>query len=549
MRKIVLCLLALLMLSCGTNRALEQYLRTAEAYGFDGQVVAERDGRVIVDRALGFADREHGRRATRATQYGIASQTKQFTATAILLLEQQGRLHTTDTIAQFLDGVPDDKKDITIHQLLTHTSGLPPGDLVGDFEAKSAAQLIGVVLAAPRKTPGEWRYSNAGFNLLAAIIEKASGAAYETFLREQLFRPAGMTRTGVIGADRIAEGAVAYRGLIPQSSIATWPRNWRTWGGGDVFSTAEDLEKWEQALRGDRILNAAQKGKLFAPYVKVGEGDTYGYAWFVDGKTSRGTRLIEHGGDTELGFNCAFRRFPDEHASLLVTSNRTDVNGPWLRWRIQGDLERLMFGQKAEASLPEPRRAALPPAGTYRAADGAEIEVSTSGGQLVVAARNAAAAIALFGAEADAPALLQAVDKTRKMLASPDENGFATALTEEAKKFAGDYVNEWRDIVAKHGAVKGFTIAGAVPRGKNARVFVELATGDGAFPITYGWADKGAGRLNGSTPGDGPPLARVFTPIAAGRYAAAILGTNNVVTMQRENGALRIGSLLFARAR
>ena len=207
----ILVVLAFLSVSCASHRsALDDYLRTAEAYGFDGQVVVEREGRVVLDRAYGFADRESARRTTRDTQYGIASQTKQFTATAILLLEQQGRLHVTDTIDKFIDNVPADKKDITIHQLLTHTSGLPQGDLVNDFEAKSAGEMIATVLAAPRKPAGEWRYSNAGYNLLGAIIEKASGTTYDAFLREQLFRPAGMTRTGVIGADRVTDGAVAY---------------------------------------------------------------------------------------------------------------------------------------------------------------------------------------------------------------------------------------------------------------------------------------------------------------------------------------------------
>ena len=331
---------------------------------------------------------------------------------------------------------------------------------------------------------------------------------------------------------------------MAQSSVATWPRNWRTWGGGDVFSTASDLAKWELALRSHRILSAAQTEKLFTPYAKVGDEDHYGYAWFVDGKTKRGTRMIEHGGDTELGFSCTFRRFPDEHASLLMTSNRTDVNGPWLRWRIQDDVEQLMFGLKPESSLPAPVRAALPALGTYRSADGAEIELRANGNQLV-ASRNAAAAIALFGADADAATLAQAVEKTAKLLANPDSNAFAVALTDEAKEHAGEYLEEWQGIVAKHGAVSGFTIAGAVPRGKSARVFVELHAADGTFPITYAWAAKGAGRLSGSWPGEGPPLARVFAPIAANTYAAAILGTSDVVRMERDGNALRIGTLRF----
>lgn len=544
MRRIELVFL-LLVCACATRRPIDptgqridDYLRRASGFGFDGQVLVEKDGRVLLDETYGFADRERGKRTEHTTTYGIASQSKQFTAAAILALEAEDKLRVEDTIGRFLDDVPADKKDITIDQLLSHTSGLPPGDVVSDFARIDTKELIHQVLAQKREKTGTWQYSNAGYNLLAAIIERVSGMSYETYLRKTLFAPARMRDTGVIGIDHPKNGAIAYRGLIPQRSVSVWPRNVRTWGGGDLFSTVDDLYRWELALR-DK-----QRAKLFTPRVKIEGDDQYAYGWFV-GKTKRGTTLIEHGGDTELGFNCAFKRFPDEHATILLLSNRTEVNGPWLRWLVQDGIETILFGGDAPA-LPRITKGTLPKRGTYRADDGSVIAIRATGDQAIVSAESQPAATLLFGNAADAASLIKATKKTEQLLSGADRRrAFEVALTSEGAQYADDYLGELAQIEKEKGALLGFDLIGSVVRRNTAKTFVTLHLENGDEPMTYTWRDKGEGRLGGSSRGEGPPLARIFAATGEHELSAVHLGTGAVITMKLDGDRIVIGDVVF----
>lgn len=491
---------------------LQTFLHRAEALGFDGQVVVAKHGKVLVDGAYGFADRERGIKNDRDTVFGIASQSKQFTAAAILTLEAQGRLKVEDAIAKFLPGVPEDKRDITLHQLLTHTSGLMQGDVVPDFADITPDALVQKILATERKPPGTFRYSNAGYTLLGAIIERTSGKPYAGFLRDALFAPAGMRHTGVIGVDVPRKHAIAYRGLNPQR---TWKRNWRTWGGGDVFSTARDLYRWELVLRGGRF------AKMFQPYVKLPDSeDQYGYGWFVSPK------LIEHGGDTEMGYHCAYRRYVADGVTLIITGNRTEVNGNWQRWGVQDAIAAIALGEEFK-QLPEIGSASLKPrAGLYQN----DFNVRYDGGQLVVEALTPHAASLLWGSQP----FPNAEAKTRAMLdgaKSDARAAFARALTAEAEKYAGDYVEEWEGLAREHGEYLGYRLIGVVPRGEAARAFVELRYSRGTVPIIYTWREKGEGRLAGSSPGDGLPLARIFAPAPGGGFLACNFASRQTVTL------------------
>jgi CubicO group peptidase (beta-lactamase class C family) len=546
--------LFLLFAACATvprNEPLDRHLARAAALGFDGQVVIERDGVIIHDGVYGFADRGRAARVTRQTIFAIASESKQFTAAAILRLESDGKLQVTDTIDRWIDGVPADKRDITIHQLLTHTSGLPQGDVINDFETVTPAELIRKVLEQKRLPAGEWRYSNAGYNLLAAIIEKASGSSYPDYLRRAIFEPAGLKHTGVVGVDsaRYGDAATAYRGFAPQGSVAAWPRNWRTWGGGDLFSTAEDLARFARLLREGRIIPAAQWTKMTAPHVKLKQSeDVYGYAWFV-GKT-----LLEHGGDTELGFSCTMRWYPEEKIALILTSNRTEVNGIWLRWGIQDALASLAMGRAADP-LPDVHDAAQRLAdGVYVSEGGGRVAVSHVGPQLLAEALDPRSAVALWNVGADAASLAKAVTKTTSMLegaqAGRVREAFADALAADGAEYVGDYIGEWDMLTKEHGALRSFDIRGAIPMRRGAaRVFVELTWERGRSGITYLWRDKGEGRLIGSSPGEGPPLARVFAAAADGSLVAYEFGSKTTLAMTASGEALTVGGVVFRRKR
>src|SRR5205085_8611691 len=160
---------------------LDEFLRGEEARGFSGAVLVDKEGRVILSKGYGLADRARGTRITEDTIFNVGSLAKQFTAAAILKLEMSGKLKTQDLISKYFDGVPEDKRAITIHQLLTHTSGLPREHSANSYDPANRDEMVRRVLALKLKSaPGaKYEYSNTEYMLLAAIIEKVSGQAYE----------------------------------------------------------------------------------------------------------------------------------------------------------------------------------------------------------------------------------------------------------------------------------------------------------------------------------------------------------------------------------
>src|SRR3712207_2871007 len=171
--------------------SVEKFLDDTLPDGTSGTVVAARDGSVAHCRGFGLADRDAKVAARCDTVYDTMSMTKQFTAAAILKLEMMGKLRVTDPLSKFVGPVPDDKRAITLHHLLTHTAGLIEG-LGGDYEALSREEMLdGALESELRSAPGtEYSYSNLGYSILAAIVEKASGTSYERFLASHLFEPA-----------------------------------------------------------------------------------------------------------------------------------------------------------------------------------------------------------------------------------------------------------------------------------------------------------------------------------------------------------------------
>ena len=241
----------------GVDRFLEQ----ASPDGTSGTLVAARHGEMIHCEGFGMADREAQLRATCDTVYDVMSMTKQFTAAAILKLEMMGKLKVSDPIDDYLGPVPADKRKITLHQLLTHTSGLI--DALGDDYARQTrkSMLTAAFESKLQTRPGaEYHYSNLGYSVLAAIIEKVSGTGYEQFLAEHLFAPARMTDTGYVLPEwRPDQVAVEYdpRGE-PQGRPFEHPWGhdgpyWNLRGNGGLLSTARDMLLWHLALEGNEV--------------------------------------------------------------------------------------------------------------------------------------------------------------------------------------------------------------------------------------------------------------------------------------------------------
>jgi CubicO group peptidase (beta-lactamase class C family) len=316
----------------------DELFSRAEAFGYSGGFQLSTKGTAVLAKGYGMADRARGVPITRDTIFDIGSVTKQFTAAAILRLEEQGKLSTADPIATHLSGVPRDKRAISIHHLLTHSSGLPLSS--GDYQSTISRQdAVREILALPTKTlPGEkYAYSNAGFALLAAIIEQASGVEYEAFLRDQLWLPVGMTQTGMVmeGLDR-ARPAESWFFDGPQpASLARLPGNngrpsWRGMGAGSTVSTMVDLMRWGEALRTGTILAEASRRKLFWPHIRE-EGEQpsyYGYGWAI-GPASDGSCRIGHNGSG--GLHYAFMSFLPERESLVVAFD-TQERTPWMHY-------------------------------------------------------------------------------------------------------------------------------------------------------------------------------------------------------------------------
>lgn len=251
------------------------------------------DGNVILSKGYGTLGIRGGDITTH-TVFDIASVTKQFTATAILKLQMQGKLRTTDPITRFLAGVPSDKQGITIHHLLTHTAGVRD-NFGGDYDIAPRDETVRKILAAPLESlPGrQYAYSNAGYSLLGALVETISGMSWEQFAATHLFSPAGMKDTGYQlprwKRNRVAESFLPVRYPSPLDRPGPY---WNLIGNGGVLSTLGDLYQWHKALNRTFVLSAAEATKLFTPYVPEGPGaqTSYGYGWVIQ-KTSRGTTL------------------------------------------------------------------------------------------------------------------------------------------------------------------------------------------------------------------------------------------------------------------
>ena len=331
---------------------LDRALANLERRGFSGVALVAKDGVILLSKGYGLADRERGVPNRPSTVISTGSITKQFTAAAILLLEARGGLSVEDRIDEYFEDVPEDKREITLHHLLTHSAGFR-SDFAGDFDPVGRDEYVkrtlrSTLLFAPGSS---YSYSNAGYSLLGAIIEQITGVDYERFVREQLFIPAGMQDTGYVipdWGDRVAKGYVDGRewGTVAGRLPKTGPY-WALRANGGIHSTTLDMYRWHLALQSDEILSDAAKAKLFAPHVRTSRGSRshYGYGWSVD-TTARNTKLVHHGGSNDI-YYATFRRYLDEDAVIYAASN-----GEMSIIDVQPYLTAILFG--ADYELPPP---------------------------------------------------------------------------------------------------------------------------------------------------------------------------------------------------
>jgi CubicO group peptidase (beta-lactamase class C family) len=329
------------------GKNLDRHMTKLADDGFCGALLVARDGQIVISKGYGYAWIKNKVPFTPETVFDIGSITKQFTAAAIMRLEMDGKLSTDDKLSKYFDDVPSDKREITLHHLLTHSSGLV-GELGDDYEVASREEVVRNMLAMKVSAPpGErFYYSNGGYSLLGAVVEIASGQPYETYLREQLWLPAGMRHTGYRLPDWpkavVARGVLVY-GLDWGTPIdKPWADDgpyWNLRANGGILSTTSDMYRWHQALLGEKILSSDAKAKMFTGYIAEPRSSRrpYGYGWFIS-TTPRGTELIEHGGSNTIFF-ADYQRFVDEDTVIILASS--DSRHP--AHQHEGDIANIVF--------------------------------------------------------------------------------------------------------------------------------------------------------------------------------------------------------------
>jgi CubicO group peptidase (beta-lactamase class C family) len=307
---------------------IDALLREEEASGFAGVVLIARAGVPVIVRGYGHANRARQIPMGPETVLSLGSVTKQFTGAAILTLEADGVLSAGDRLSELMR-VPEDKRDITLHHLLTHTAGLE-SDFADDFDPSATREwyLQRVFESKLRTQPGSlYHYSNAGFSLLAAAIETVSGTSYEEYVHRALFEPAGMLNTGYQlphwNDDAVAHGYVGDRdwGTILERPMAADGPYWNLRGNGGVHTTVLDMLRWDQALRTETVLSPTLIRRLQSPYVPENgpEVSYYGFGWAIS-RLRHGGRLVSHDGGDGI-FNADLRRYLDDDLLLVSFSN------------------------------------------------------------------------------------------------------------------------------------------------------------------------------------------------------------------------------------
>jgi CubicO group peptidase (beta-lactamase class C family) len=298
-------------------------------------VVVIRDGRVAYERSFGLAEVETGRAVTPATDFRLASLSKQFTATAVMLLVADGKLRYDDSLGAVLPGLPAYAHAVTLRQLLGHTGGLPDyEDLVPEGQTAQLhdADIPALLARAPAaKFPAgtRWDYSNTGYVLLALVVERASGARFGDFLRDRIFVPLGMTHTVALeeGRTTVPERAygyaVSFEGGVRRTDQSVTSA---TLGDGGIYSNVHDLALWDRALERHTLVSAEQQRLAWTPGTLAdGTRTGYGFGWFVD-QDHGTTRLLHHG--ESRGFTNAIVRYPERRLTVIVLTNRTG-GWPW----------------------------------------------------------------------------------------------------------------------------------------------------------------------------------------------------------------------------
>lgn len=394
--------------------------------GVGGAVLVARDGKVLVSKGYGLANAESNISNTAATRFRIGSLTKQITAAAVMLLQERGKLNVKDTACKYLENCPDVWKDITIHQLLTHTSGIPNYTALPDWRTKKSEDLSPIQVSAlvrdlplKFKSGEDFEYSNTNYLLLGLIIEKVSGKNYEAFLQENIFAPLKMNDTGYDhGEQNLPNQAVGYSKKGEQNIRADQINMKAPFAAGAIYSTVEDLFKWQQAFDSEILLKQDTINVVFTP-----EKKNYGYGWGIGNWKDH--KVLSHSGGID-GFSSHIMKFPQEKATVIVLLNNDRV----LAQTVAVDLSSILYGEKYD--LPKERKEIAVDAeildsyvGQYEVAPRLVFVIAKDGDKLTFLPPGQPKAVELF-AESETDFFLKVVDAQITFV--KNESGEVTGL-------------------------------------------------------------------------------------------------------------------------
>ncbi len=350
---------------------------------FMGSVLVAKGNEVLLNKSYGSANLDWNIPNAANTKFRIGSLTKQFTAASVLLLEERGKLNVEDLVSKYLPEAPATWEKITIHHVLTHTAGLPNYTAVPEFaeavrQVKTPQQLLALFKDKPLEfAPGEnFKYSNSGYVLLGYLIEKITGQSYAQFVQENIFTPLSMKDSGYDSSIAInPRHATGYTHQGAQFSAATYVDMTTPYAAGSLYSTTEDLLRWEQGLFGGKLLKPESLAKMTTP-----SKQQYAYGLVV--ATKDNIRSISHGGAIN-GFNTNVAYYPQSQLTFIALSN------------VQGSAPDSMVAQMGEVAngkavqlQSERKEVTVPHAtlaryvGTYEVAPGRTVSITLDGEQL-----------------------------------------------------------------------------------------------------------------------------------------------------------------------
>ena len=331
-----------------TNEKIEKVIAEfVKLEQFSGSILVAKDGEVLYSKAFGEANKDHHVKNTLQTKFNIGSAGKILTGISIMQLAEKGKLGVADPVIKHLDDFPHGDQ-ITIHHLLTHTSGMGnyfahPEFLTKMFNIRSVSDALPLIYdqGLMFETPGEqYAYSNSGIVVLGAIIEKVSGQSYREYLQDNILTPLDMNDTDINYLNEIEENrASGYMkspsGVFTSNIFMVPPAN----ADGGIESTVEDLLKLDQALYSDKLLSEESRERMFTPFM-----EKYGYCWRIEEKY--GNKVTWHSGGAP-GVSASFKRFIDDRYTFIVLSNYSGGSS-----KVSKTIEAIIFGDEYE--MPKP---------------------------------------------------------------------------------------------------------------------------------------------------------------------------------------------------